>query len=159
MTLPEMNVLGKVKMKNNQYIVVVGCGRVGSHVADQLSRDGNSVVVIDSDGTKFNDLSPNFSGFRIEGDATHIAVLKEAKLKKADVLIATTHEDNVNVMVAQIAQKMFNVPHVLARVYDPKREAVYTQLGIDTICPTSVAAEMFLQAVSNNAGLHERVDS
>ena len=154
-----MKTLEKTKMKNNQYIVVVGCGRVGSHVADQLSRDGNSVVVIDSDGTKFNDLSPDFSGFRIEGDATHIAVLKEAKLKKADVLIATTHEDNVNVMVAQVAQKIFNVPHVLARVYDPKREAVYTQLGIDTICPTSVAAEMFLQAVSNGGGHRESVKS
>lgn len=54
---------------------------------------------------------------------------------------------------------MFNVPHVLARVFDPKREAVYTQLGIDTICPTSVAADMFLQAVSHNAGGHERVES
>lgn len=139
-------------MKPNRYIVVVGCGRVGSQLANQLSREGNSVVVIDRDETKFNDLSPDFSGFRIEGDATHMTVLKEAKLKKADVLIATTHEDNVNLMVAQAAQKIFNVPKVLARVFDPKREKVYAQLGIDTICPTSVAADMFLRAVSGSAG-------
>ena len=142
-------------MKPNRYIVVVGCGRVGSQLANQLSRDGNSVVVIDRDETKFNDLSPDFSGFRIEGDATHMTVLKEAKLKKADVLIATTHEDNVNLMVAQTAQKIFNVPQVLARVFDPKREKVYAQLGIDTICPTSVAAEMFLRAVSSGPGDRE----
>jgi len=142
-------------VKRNRYIVVVGCGRLGSQLANQLSRDGNSVVVIDSDETKFIDLSPDFSGFRIEGDATHITVLKDAKLKKADVLIATTHEDNVNLMVAQVARKIFNVPQVLARVFDPKREKIYAQLGIDTICPTSVAAQMFLRAVSSGAGYHE----
>jgi len=105
--------------------------------------------VIDIDEGTFNDLSPEFSGFRIEGDATHIAVLKEAKLKKADVLFATTHEDNINLMVAQVARKVLNVPHVLARVYDPRREQVFNQLGIETICPTSVAAEMFLLAVAS----------
>lgn len=129
--------------------MVVGCGRLGSHLANCLSRDGNSVVVIDRVETTLNDLSPDFSGFRINGDATHMAVLKESKLKNADVLIATTHEDNVNLMVAQVAKKIFHVPHVLARVFDPKREEVYAQLGVDTICPTSVAADMFLQAVAN----------
>jgi trk system potassium uptake protein TrkA len=136
-------------MKNNRYIVIVGCGRLGSHLANQLSREGHSVVVIDTDEATFNDLSPDFSGFRVEGDAAHMAVLKEAKLKKADVLIATTHEDNVNLMVAQVARKVFGVPNVLARVFDPKREEVYARLGIETICPTSVAAEIFLRAVAN----------
>jgi len=138
-------------MKNNRYIVIVGCGRLGSLLANQLSRIGNSVVVIDTDESTFNDLSPDFSGFRLEGDATEIAVLKEARLKRADILIATTHEDNVNLMVAQVAQKVFGVPHVLARVFDPKREEVYAQLGIDTVCPTSVAADMFLRAVAEGA--------
>ncbi len=136
-------------MKNSLYIVIVGCGRLGSYLANQLSHVGHSVVVIDIDEETFNDLSPEFSGFRIEGDATHIAVLKEAKLRKADVLFAATHEDNVNLMVAQVARKVFNVPHVLARVYDPRREQVFNQLGIETICPTSVAAEMFLLAVAS----------
>lgn len=141
--------------KDNRYIVVVGCGRVGSQLANQLSREGNSVVVIDIDETKFSDLSPDFSGFRIEGDATHITVLREAKLKSADVLIATTREDNINLMVAQVAQRIFNVPHVLARVFDPKREAFYAQLGIDTICPTSVAVKIFLSAISKKM-THEK---
>jgi trk/ktr system potassium uptake protein len=136
-------------MKNSLYIVIIGCGRLGSHIANQLSRIGHSVVVIEIDEETFNNLSPDFSGFRIVGDATQTAVLKEAKLKKADVLFATTHDDNINLMVAQVARKVFNVPHVLARVFDPKREEVFNQLGIETICPTSVAAEMFLLAVAS----------
>jgi trk system potassium uptake protein len=136
-------------MKNSLYIVIVGCGRLGSGLANQLSRIGHSVVVIDSNEDTFNDLSSDFSGFRIVGDATQLTVLKEAKLKDADVFFATTHGDNVNLMVAQVARKLFNVPQVLARVFDPRREQVYNQLGIETICPTSVAAEMFLLAVAS----------
>ena len=146
-------------MKNNRYIVIVGCGRLGSRLANQLSRAGNSVVVIDRDEATFSDLSPDFSGFRVDGDATQMAVLKEAKLSKADILIATTHEDNVNLMVAQVARGIFSVSHVLARVFDPKREEVYAHLGIDTICPTSVAEEMFLRAVVNGAAEREGVRS
>lgn len=136
-------------MNNSLYIVIVGCGRLGSHLADQLSRAGHSVVVIDKKEDTFNELSAAFSGFRVMGDATRMAVLKEAKLKQADVFFATTHEDNVNLMVAQVARKIFRVPQVLARVFDPKREQIYDRLGIETICPTSVAAEMFLMAVAS----------
>ncbi|MBN1907758.1 MAG: TrkA family potassium uptake protein [Deltaproteobacteria bacterium] len=136
-------------MRNNLYIVIVGCGRLGSYLANHLSRIGNSIVVIDINESTFNNLSSDFSGFKIHGDATQIAMLREAKADKADIFFATTHEDNVNLMVAQVAQKVFNVPKVLARVYDPKREEVYAHLHIDTICPTSMAAEMFLKAVEN----------
>jgi trk system potassium uptake protein TrkA len=136
-------------MKNSLYIVIVGCGRLGSHLANQLSRAGHSVVVIDKNNSTFEDLSAEFSGFRIQGDATQMAILREVKLKNADVFFATTHEDNVNLMVAQVAKKIFDVPHVLARVFDPRREKIFDQLGIETICPTSVAAEMFLMAVAS----------
>jgi trk system potassium uptake protein TrkA len=138
-------------MKTSRYIVIIGCGRLGNHLADQLSREGHSVVVIDMHGAAFDDLSPDFSGFRVEGDATQMAVLKEAKLGNADVLIAATHEDNVNLMVAQVAKKIFGVPLVMARVFDPRREEVYARLGIETICPTSVAADMFLRDVADGA--------
>jgi trk system potassium uptake protein TrkA len=138
-------------MTNDRYIVVVGCGRLGSYLANSLSRAGNSVVMIDREEANFNDLSPDFSGFKVNGDATQVAVLKEAKLNKADVIIATTHEDNVNLMVAQVAQKIFNVPHVLARVFDPRREEVYAQLKVETISPTTLAAEMFLRAVAKDS--------
>ena len=135
-------------MKTDRYIVIVGCGRLGSHLADQLSREGNSVVVIDMKEAAFDNLSTDFSGFRVTGDATQMAVLREAKAPRADVLIAATHEDNVNLMAAQVAKKIFDVPLVLARVFDPRREKVFDRLGIETICPTSVAADLFLRDVA-----------
>jgi len=113
------------------------------------------VVIIDQVETKLNDLSSDFSGFKINGDATRMAVLEEAKLKDADVLIATSHEDNVNLMVAQIALKIYNIPQVMARVFDPQREEVYALLGIETICPTSVAADMFLRDLAEGEKRHE----
>lgn len=143
-------------MGNSLYIVIVGCGRLGSLLASRLSHAGHSVVVIDTAEATFSDLSPDFSGFCVEGDATQIAVLRQAKMENADVFFATTHEDNVNLMVAQIADKVFHVPQVLARVFDPRREEAFARLGIETICPTSVAAEMFFLTVAGNRAAGQR---
>jgi trk system potassium uptake protein TrkA len=119
-------------------------------MANTLSKAGDSVVVIDEDIQNFDGLSTEFSGFKLEGDATQQAVLKDAKLHKADIFIATTHDDNINLMVAQVAKTIFKVPVVMARVYDPKREEIYTQLGISTVCPTSIAAERLMQTIQGN---------
>lgn len=135
-------------MGSERYIVIVGCGRLGSHLARRLSAAGNGVVVIDADEATFAKLSPEYSGFSIEGDATEHAVLNEAKVKQADMVIATTRSDNVNLMVAQVAREVFGVPRVLARVFEPRREAVYRRLGVETICPTTVAAELFLKSIA-----------
>jgi len=142
-------------MEKNLYIVIVGCGRLGSLLANQLSQKGHSVLVIDPSEDAFNNLSPGFSGFRIPGDASQLTILKEAKLEKADVFFATTQSDNVNLMVAQVARKLFQVPQVLARIEDPKREDVFNRLGIETICPTSVGAELFLLSVASGRSLRE----
>lgn len=141
---------------DNLYIVIVGCGRLGAHLAGRLSREGHAVVVIDREETAFDSLPPEFSGFRVEGDATQMAVLRQAKLKQADLVIATTHDDNVNLMVAQVAQKIFAVGRVLARIFDPKRGQAYARLGIQTVCPTSVAAELFLKAVADGSDKGEK---
>lgn len=146
-------------MKNSRYIVIVGCGRLGSRLADELSRAGNSVVVIDRDESAFDELTPDFSGFRVDGDATHMAVLKQAKLNMADILIAATGEDNVNIMSSQVAKGIFGVSRVLARVLDPRKAETYARLGIETMCPTSVASEMFLRAVVDGAAEREGAGS
>jgi len=138
-------------MARDLFIVIVGCGRLGSHLANRLSRAGHSVVAVDSDESAFGSLSPEYSGFRVEGDATELAVLKQAKADKADLVIVATRDDNVNLMVAQVAKAAFAVPRVVARVFDPKREAVYRHLGVETVCPTAVAAESFLQIASDAA--------
>lgn len=134
-------------MSTYQYIIVVGCGRLGSVLANQLSRLGSSVVVIDRDETAFSNLSTEFSGFQITGDAAELALLRQAKIERADCLLAVTRHDNVNLMVAQVASGVFQVPKVVARVFDPSREAVYREFGIETICPTMLSAEAFLHTL------------
>lgn len=140
-------IMEDILINKKLFIIIVGCGRLGSYLANRLSKDGHSVVVIDSREAAFENLSTEFSGFRIEGDATEIAVLKEAKAEKADLLIAATREDNVNLMVSQVAQKIFHVPKVMARVFELKREGIYRALGIETFCPTSLVGDFFLESL------------
>jgi trk system potassium uptake protein TrkA len=128
-------------------VVVVGCGRLGALLASLLSQAGSSVVVIDRNETAFELLAPEFSGFRITGDAVEMEVLQAAKVRQAGCLLAVTEDDNVNLMVAQVAHEVFKVPRVLARIFDPRREAIYREFGIETISPTKLTAEAFLAAV------------
>ncbi len=130
-----------------QYVVIVGCGRLGSLLAGLLSNAGSSVVVIDLEESAFDLLPVEFSGFRIVGDAVEIEVLQTAKTHRADCLLAVTEEDNVNLMVAQVALKVFQVPKVLARVFDPRREEVYREFGIETVSPTNLMADAFLASL------------
>ncbi|MBE9119019.1 TrkA family potassium uptake protein [Lusitaniella coriacea LEGE 07157] len=132
-------------MAKSQYIVVVGCGRLGSILASTLSDRGNSVVIVDTSEDAFNQLSAEFGGFKIAGDAVELAILKSAKADQADCLLAVTDRDNVNLMVAQVAKTIFGVPKVLARVFDPAREELYQEFGIATISPTKLSAEVFLK--------------
>lgn len=135
------------------YVLVVGCGRLGSHLAILLSTRGHDVVVVDRDERSFARLpAEDFSGFRIEGDASEPAVLRRAEITRADLLIAATHDDNVNLMVALVARRVFGVAHVMARVYDPVRERLYHELGVETVCPTSIAGEAFLSLVARADG-------
>lgn len=130
-----------------QYIIIVGCGRLGSILASQLSRLGSNVVVVDRDEAAFKNLSVEFSGFQVTGDAAELAVLRRAGIEKADCLLAATRHDNVNLMVAQVARTVFGVSKVIARVFDPSRKEVFDQFGIETICPTLLSAEFLLAAL------------
>jgi trk system potassium uptake protein TrkA len=130
-----------------RYVVIVGCGRLGSILANRLSRQGSNVVVVDRDAAAFENLSTEFSGFQVTGDAAEMAVLRQAKIEEADCLLAVTRHDNVNLMVAQVARTVFGVSKVIARVFDPSREAVYRQFEIETICPTTLSAGAFVEAL------------
>jgi trk system potassium uptake protein len=142
-------------MPSSKYIVIVGCGRLGGLLANRLSGAGHSLVVIDRRELAFDQLTTEFSGFRIVGDATELRVLQQAQVERADYLFATTTGDNVNLMVAQVARVVFNVPHVVARVFDPRREGIYREFGIDTISPTKLSAEAFFEVL----GVELRGDS
>ena len=137
-------------------VLVVGCGRLGSHLANLLSADGHRVVVVDRSDAAFARLSAeSFSGYRIAGDAAEPAVLRRAGIERADLLITATHDDNLNLMVALVGKRVFAVRHVLARVYDPAREALYHELGVETVCPTLVAAEHFFDLLARAAAERE----
>lgn len=131
--------------KNNkdEYIIIIGCGRLGSHLASLLSKARKSVVVIDNNEDAFNRLSDDFSGFTIEADAIEEETLLEAKINRADVVVTTTNDDNTNVMIAQIAKTIYKVPKVIARLFDPARQEMYEELDIETICPTILSAIKF----------------
>lgn len=129
------------------YIVIAGCGRVGSLLAGQLSREEHDVVIIDHSENAFDSLPGEFSGFKITGDATEFSVLKTAKIETADFLFATCREDTLNLMVAQVAKHIFGVPKVIARVYQVSYEDIFEKLNIDIISPTRLALNACLETL------------
>lgn len=106
------------------------------------------MVVIDQREAAFDKLSNDFSGYKLIGDALELHTLKAAKIDVADTLFATTTSDNTNLMVAQVAKNVFNIPRVVARVFDPAREVIYRDFGIETISPTKLTTAAFLKVIS-----------
>lgn len=122
-------------------ILVMGCGRVGAHLAALLETDGHEVTVLDIDPSSFGKLPHTFRGNALLGDGTDEDSLRRADIEKTDAFIALTAGDNTNIMASQIAKSVFKVSKVVCRVYDPTREELYRELGLDTICPTALIAE------------------
>lgn len=131
-------------------VVIAGCGKLGSYLANLLSLEGQDVIVVDKDNESFSGLDSGFSGFALTGDATEIDVLEQARLRQSDLLVACTENDNVNMMVAQVARDIFHVKKVMARVFDPERASIYKDLNIETICPTQLSAIQFRKAILGN---------
>jgi trk system potassium uptake protein TrkA len=123
-------------------IIIMGCGRVGAQLASLLDAEGHEITVIDVDAHSFRRLPPSFGGTALVGDGTGEEMLKKAGIAEADAFVAVTQGDNRNVMAAQIAKKIFNVPKVLCRIYDPLRKDVYEALGLDAVSPTTVFAQL-----------------
>lgn len=129
-------------------VVVMGCGRVGSSVADALSRIGHEVAVIDRSGTAFNRLSPDFTGQRVLGLGFDRDVLVRAGIEDADAFAAVSSGDNSNIISARLARETFGVQRVVARIYDAKRAAVYERLGIPTIATVPWTTDRLLNALT-----------
>lgn len=139
--------------RSASYTIIAGCGRLGANLANALSDGGENVLIIDIDEDAFRKLSPSFGGIALVGDATEIHVLSDADIKKATALVTVTNNDNTNILIAQLAKELFQVQHVIARLYDPERECVYHELGIDTICP----AVLSVQEIDKILSTHEKV--
>jgi trk system potassium uptake protein TrkA len=115
---------------------------VGSELAKLLSAEGHNVVVIDKSQASFDRLGGAFNGLTMVGNGFDLALLKQAGIEKADAFCAVTNGDNTNLISAQVAKKIFQVPKVLARVYDPQRAHIYAALGLDIISGTILFAAM-----------------
>jgi len=131
------------------FILVVGCGRVGSSVARDLLKEGHEVSCLDEDPESHARLElgldegwEDLGGRFTVGTALEMDALLEAGIDRCDAFIAATDGDNTNIIVAQVAQKRYNVPTVVARILDPYRAEWYEHQGLHTICPTKVAIEM-----------------
>ncbi len=128
-------------------VIIMGCGRVGARLAGMLDFKGHKVVLIDIDPYSFRRIPADFGGEALVGSGIDHEALKKAGIEKADVFVAVTQGDNRNVMAAQIAKHVFGVPRVLCRIYDPIREEMYRELGLDTISPTKLGADHLFQAI------------
>lgn len=122
-------------------ILVVGCGKVGSKLSNVLSKMGHDVAVIDPDSSHFSNLADDFSGYTVTGVPIDQDILKRAGISGCDALAAVTTDDNMNVMVCQIASQVYHVDRVLARIYDPRRSNVFSQFGLHTVCPTNLSVD------------------
>lgn len=130
-------------------ILVIGCGKVGSKLASILSRNDNDVSVIDKNEASFDSLDNDFQGFTFTGFPIDLDILRSAGAENCDILAAVSSNDNVNIMVSQLAKEIFKIPIVIARIYDPNRKDVFSHFGIHTICPTNLTVSSVISAISN----------
>ena len=131
-------------------IMIVGCGRVGSQLALLLSQEGHNVTIIDKNPEAFKRLGGSFNGLTATGTGFNEELLRELKIDKQDAFVSVTSGDNTNLMATQIAKKIFQVPRVIARVYDPKRADIYRKLGLDVISGTTLVAAMIRDKIIEN---------
>ncbi|MDD5465622.1 MAG: TrkA family potassium uptake protein [Candidatus Omnitrophica bacterium] len=124
------------------HVIIVGCGRVGSELAKLLSGEGHDVVVIDKSRESFNRLGDTFNGLTMVGNGFDLALLRQVGIEKADAFCAVANGDNTNLISAQVAKKIFRVPKVFARIYDPQRAHIYAALGLDIISGTMLFSAM-----------------
>src|SRR3990172_4852997 len=128
-------------------VVIMGCGRVGARFASMMDSEGHKVTILDIEPYAFRRLPTSFNGTAMVGNGIDTDVLRRAGIEQADAFAAVTQGDNRNVMAARIAKHIFNVPKVVCRIYDPLREELYSTLGLETISPTNVGAQLMKDAI------------
>jgi len=130
-------------------VVIMGCGRVGARLAGLLDSDGHSVTILDNDAYSFRRLPSDFNGTALVGNGLDQEALKRAGIEEADAFVVLTQGDNRNVMAAQIAKHIFNVSKVVCRIYDPLRQELYSTLGLETLSPTTIFAQMLKEKLES----------
>jgi trk system potassium uptake protein TrkA len=139
--------------------VILGCGRVGSLLATWLDEQGHSVAIIDQEAAAFRKLSANFAGVTIKGIGFDRETLESAGINRAHAFAAVSSGDNTNILGARVARETYGVEHVIARIYDPRRAAVYQRLGIPTVATVSWTATQIMKAVLPTGAAEEFTDA
>lgn len=128
-------------------ILIVGCGKLGARLADNLLKCGHNVSVVDRSEESFKVLGEDFDGITVVGMPMDIGTLKNAGIESCDAVAAVTNDDNLNITVSQIAQEFFGIENVMAVITDPLREKVFNELGLKTICGTKLTCSSILAAL------------
>ena len=124
-------------------VVILGCSRVGAVLATELAKNGNEVAVIDSKESSFIRLPKDVEIKKVVGMGVEHDTLIRAGIDKADVFLALTNSDNVNITAAQLVKQRFKVAKVASRAYDAQRAKAFQELGLIIICPTVMTVEKF----------------
>jgi trk system potassium uptake protein TrkA len=132
-------------------IIIIGCGRLGSTLANELSDAGHNISVIDRDSEKLNILGSGYNGLKIKGIEFDNDILKEAGISSSDVVLAVTQDENINLTVSLIAKKIYKVPRIIARIVNPNRNYIYDKLEIETINLIQLGADIFKDKLANKA--------
>jgi trk system potassium uptake protein TrkA len=140
------------------HVVIVGCGRVGSSLALSVVAGGHTVAIIDKRSEAFARLGPNFTGRALAGIGFDRGRLEEAGIREAGAVAAVTSGDNSNIMIARVARETFGVERVVARIYDPRRAAIYQRLGIPTVATVAWTTERVLRRILPDEPAVEWVD-
>jgi len=150
---------GRPVLHGAVHVVVVGCGRVGRELAVDLENEGHTVAVLDKDRNAFHELPKSFAGKAILGFGFDRDHLEQAGIREASALAAVTNGDNTNILTARIARETYEVPHVVARIYDPRRAVIYRQLGIATVAAVAWTTDQVLRRLSPEKSVSEWTDA
>lgn len=131
-------------------IIIIGCGRFGSTLANELSDTGHNVSVIDSDNERLNVLGIGFNGVKIKGIEYDDEILKEAGIQETDAVLAVTPDENINITVSLIAKEIYKVPQIIARIVNPNRQYIYEDFGIKSISPIQLGVDILKTELAVN---------
>lgn len=134
--------MAKTKLLQNK-VLIVGCGRLGSTIANKCAAEGKNVMVIDPNETSFELLNEKFAGYKFIGDGTDLSILESAYITSAKEIIVTTGNDNVNIFIAHIARKLYNVPCIYVRLDNPENEDLIKGMNIKAIYPFELSLDKF----------------
>ena len=132
------------------FVLIMGCGRLGAQLATLLEADGHEISILDVDKLAFEHLPNNFKGRKVLGDGTDQDTLRKAGADRADAFVSATRGDNRNALAAQVAKHVFRIDRVGSVIFDPIREEVYRDLGLRTINPTKIEAEMLRASIERD---------